>query len=95
MVLTRTHGIDNTHNIDLDSWYRNGTPESHTYERAEGYLYADFFLKRFIIQYNTANWSTRRKTLGSFKQLAFLDLSNFINLSLFHGFFKPYFYRIV
>ena len=32
-----------THCIDLDSWYRIGTPESHTYERAECYPYAGFF----------------------------------------------------
>ena len=44
MVLTRTHGIDNTHDIELDSWYRIGTPDSHTYERAECYQYAGFFL---------------------------------------------------
>ena len=44
MVYTWTHGIDNTHGIDLDSWYRNGTPESLTYERAEYYPYAGFFM---------------------------------------------------
>ena len=38
-----THDIDNTHGIDLDSWYRIGTTESHTYERAECYPYAGFF----------------------------------------------------
>ena len=42
MVLTRTHGIDNTHSIDLDSWYRIGTLESHKYERAECCSFAEF-----------------------------------------------------
>ena len=42
MVWTRTHGIDNTHSIDLDSWYRIGTPESYMHERAECYPYARF-----------------------------------------------------
>ena len=41
-VLTWTHGIDNTHGIDEDSWYIIGTPESHTYKRAECYPYAGF-----------------------------------------------------
>ena len=35
MVWTWTHGIDNTHGVELDLWYRIGTPESHTYEWAE------------------------------------------------------------
>ena len=36
MLCTQTYGIDNTHGIDLSSWYNSiGTPESHTYERAE------------------------------------------------------------
>ena len=48
MVYTWTYGIDNTHGIDLDSWYRIGTPESHTYKRAECYLYAGFFLNLLI-----------------------------------------------
>ena len=26
MVYTWTHGIDNTNGIDIDSWYRIGTP---------------------------------------------------------------------
>ena len=49
MVLAKTHGmdipygIDNTHGIDLNSWYSIGTSESHTYERAECYPYAGFF----------------------------------------------------
>ena len=30
--------------MDLDSWYRIGTPESHTYGRAECCPYAGFFL---------------------------------------------------
>ena len=34
MVKTMTHGMDNTHGIDLDSWYSIGTPESQMYERA-------------------------------------------------------------
>ena len=46
MVLTKTHGIDNTHGIDLDSWYRIGTPESHTYMRAECYPYVGFLKHR-------------------------------------------------
>ena len=44
MVDTWTQGIDNTHDIDLDSWYSIGTPESHTYERAECWPYTDFLL---------------------------------------------------
>ena len=32
-----------THCIDIDSWYRIGTPEPHSYERAECYPYAGFF----------------------------------------------------
>ena len=43
MVYTLTHGIDNTHGIDLDTWYSIGTTESHTYERAECCPYAEFF----------------------------------------------------
>ena len=49
MVLAKTHGmdididIDNTHGIDLNSWYSIGTSESHTNERAECYTYAGFF----------------------------------------------------
>ena len=42
MVKILTHDIDNTHGIDLDSWYRIGTTESRTYERAECYPYAGF-----------------------------------------------------
>ena len=42
MVNTWTHGIDNTHGIDLDSWYRIGAPESDTYERDECCPYAGF-----------------------------------------------------
>ena len=42
MVWTYTYGIDNTHGIDINSWYSIGTPESHTYERAECYPYAGF-----------------------------------------------------
>ena len=38
-----------THGIDSDSWYIIGTPESHTYERAECYPYAGFFLKHYTI----------------------------------------------
>ena len=40
MVKTWTHGIINTNGIDLDSWYRIGTPESHMIERAECCPYA-------------------------------------------------------
>ena len=36
MVLAKTHGID------MDLWYSIGTPESHTYERAECCPYAGF-----------------------------------------------------
>ena len=43
MVYTRTHGIDNTHGNDLDSWYRIGTPESQMYERADYYPFKGFF----------------------------------------------------
>ena len=43
MVWTYTYGIDNTHGIDLNSWYSIDTPELHTYERAECYPYAGFF----------------------------------------------------
>ena len=32
MVYTWTHGTDNTNGINLNSWYRIGTPESHTYK---------------------------------------------------------------
>ena len=42
MVKKRTHGVDNTHGIDLDSWYKTGTPESHMYKRAECCPYAGF-----------------------------------------------------
>ena len=35
MVKKRTYGIDNTHGIDLDSWSRIGTPESHTYKEGQ------------------------------------------------------------
>ena len=47
MVWTWTHGIDNANAIELDSWYRIGTPESHMYERAECYPYAGFFISFF------------------------------------------------
>ena len=40
---TWTHAIDNTNGIDLDSWYRIVTPESHTYERADCSRIRDFF----------------------------------------------------
>ena len=43
MVWTWIHGIDNTHGIDLDSWYRIGTPESHKYKRAECCPYAGYY----------------------------------------------------
>ena len=38
-----------THGIDLDSWYRIGTTESHTYERAECYLYAGFLFNNYSL----------------------------------------------
>ena len=41
---TQTRGINNTHGIDLDSWYSIGTYKSHTYKRAKCYPYAGFFL---------------------------------------------------
>ena len=44
------HGIDNTNGIDLDTWYRIATPESHTYERAECYPYAGFFLYQLRVK---------------------------------------------
>ena len=44
MVWTYTYDIDNTHGIDLNSWYSIGTPESQTYKRAECYPYAKLFL---------------------------------------------------
>ena len=43
MLKTWTHGIDNTHGIDLDSWYRIGALETHTYKRAACCKYARFF----------------------------------------------------
>ena len=42
MVQTWTHGTDNTHGINSDSWYIIGTPESHTYEKAECHPCAGF-----------------------------------------------------
>ena len=47
MVQTWTHGIENTHGIDLYSWYRIGTPESHTYKRNECCPYAG--CKKFYV----------------------------------------------
>ena len=44
MVWTYTCGIGNNHGIDLNSWYNIGTPESHTYQRAECCLYVGFLL---------------------------------------------------
>ena len=43
MVQTWTQGIDNNNGFDLNSWYRIGTPESHTYKRAKCCPYAGFF----------------------------------------------------
>ena len=43
MVWTYTYGIDNTHGIDLNSWYSISTSESHTYKRAEFYPYVGLF----------------------------------------------------
>ena len=43
MVDTWTHGIANTNGIDLNSWYKIGTPESHTYKKAECCPYAGSF----------------------------------------------------
>ena len=40
--------MGNNHSIDLNSWYSIGTPESHTYERAEFYPYAYNKVKRQI-----------------------------------------------
>ena len=40
-------GIDNTCGIDLNPWYQIGTPESHTYKRAECCLYAGFVYSYF------------------------------------------------
>ena len=39
--------IDNTHDIDADSGYSIGTPESHTYKRAKCCQYALF---HFVFQ---------------------------------------------
>ena len=50
MVYTWTHGIDSTHGIDLDTWYSIGTPESHTYERAQCCPYAEFFFRKLPYQ---------------------------------------------
>ena len=44
MVWKKTYGIDNTHGVDLNSWYSIGTPESNMYERAECCPYAGVFL---------------------------------------------------
>ena len=52
MVFTWTHGIDNTHGIDSDSWYSIVTPESHTNESVECCLYAVFFKELFPLQGN-------------------------------------------
>ena len=45
MVWIQTHGVDNTHGIDLNSWYSIGTTKSHTYKRAQCCPYEEFFLK--------------------------------------------------
>ena len=42
-LMVLTHGTDNTLGIDLHSWYRISTPESHTYKRAKCCPYKDFF----------------------------------------------------
>ena len=47
-ILLPLDAIDNTCDIDLDSCYRICTPKSQTYERAECYLYADFFLLEIV-----------------------------------------------
>ena len=39
MVLTKNHGIDS------DLWYSIGTPESHTYKRAECCPFAGFLVE--------------------------------------------------
>ena len=44
MVWIWTYVIDNTHGVDLDSWYSIGTPESHKYEKAECCPFAGFFM---------------------------------------------------
>ena len=43
-ICTWTDGIEYTHGIDSDSWYSIGTPESHTYKRAKGFPYTEFFV---------------------------------------------------
>ena len=48
MVWTQTYGIDNTHGIELNSWYSIGTPESYTYKRAECCPYEGIFLKEKV-----------------------------------------------
>ena len=44
MLLARTHGIDQTYGIDLDSCHRIGTPESHTNKKAKCCPYAEFLI---------------------------------------------------
>ena len=64
MVQTWTHGIDNTHIIDLDSWYRIGAPESHKYERAECCPYAGF--SKLNIDFSKAECGFQRNCMVFF-----------------------------
>ena len=68
MVCIYTHGIDNTHGIDLDSWYRIGTTESHTYERAECYPYAGFFFNLLALVWCPAELCQRTICLADKEQ---------------------------
>ena len=64
MVWIETHGNDNPHGIDLYSWYRNGTPESHKYERVR-----DFFsLLNFCL------CKSKKLTERFFSQFYFLQI---------------------
>ena len=63
MVSKWTQGIDRTNGIDLNSWYRIGTPESHRYKRAECCPYAEFLIIKFVILSQlTFKWPKKRET---------------------------------
>ena len=76
MVLTKAHGVDNTHANDLDSWYRIGTPESHMYERAECYPFAGFFFNNYLwvisLSYSSVLGRKKSHPQGSHKKNVFL-----------------------
>ena len=46
MVWTYPYGIDNTHGIDLSSWYSICTPESHTADNLKHEI--GFIMSRFV-----------------------------------------------